>query len=88
MKLFGSFIDPKECEEIFGELFNELPWKQKSDIRNGIQYLQPRLTAWYGDHDYRYSGVLQKANPNVSVLLIILRYLSNNYFTVIKKWHI
>ena len=67
IRLFPHFIEPKECTWIYEQLYQELPWRQRSDVKNGETYLQPRLTAWYGDHGYAYSGVKHEANVHVSM---------------------
>lgn len=66
MKLFKNYIDASSCQRIFDELFHNLPWKQRSDVKNGIEYLQPRLTAWYGDVSYSYSGLTHEPDEGVS----------------------
>lgn len=50
---------------MFDQLFEECPWRQRSDSYNGEQYLQPRLTAWFGDLPYSYSGVTLDVNKDV-----------------------
>ena len=65
VRLFNDFFNSSDSKYFYEELFNKLPWKQRSDVKNGESYLQPRLTAWYGDHGYKYSGVIHKADPNV-----------------------
>ncbi|GAB1598897.1 alpha-ketoglutarate-dependent dioxygenase alkB homolog 3-like [Argonauta hians] len=60
---FPNFIEEKDADRIFRTLYKDLPWKQASDIlSNGSKHLQPRLTAWYGDLPYSYSG--QTHQPN------------------------
>lgn len=69
LRFFPDFIERKQADAIFEDLFHELPWRQRSDVKNGESYLQPRLTAWYGDHGYKYSGVkhepLKEWNPTL-----------------------
>ena len=43
--------------EIFERLLNETPWREDSVVVYGKRHLQPRLTAWYGDASYTYSGL-------------------------------
>ena len=66
IRLFPGFIGSEECEQVYEDLFSELPWRQRSDVKNGETYLQPRFTAWFGDHPYSYSGVRHEANIQVS----------------------
>ena len=76
IRLFYNFIEPKECEEIHSALFSELQWRQREETRLGVTYLQPRLTAWFGDVDYTYSSVTQYADTNVSCGLAKVFFLS------------
>lgn len=66
LRFFPNFAAPKEADVMFDILFHELPWRQRSDVKNGEKYLQPRLTAWYGDFPYSYSGVTHEAHTDVS----------------------
>ena len=50
---------------MFHDLNAELPWRQRSDVKNGEEYLQPRLTAWFGEHPYSYSGVTHESRTEV-----------------------
>lgn len=56
------------ANQLFDELYHGLAWRQRSDFKNGEKYLQPRLTAWYGDHPYSYSGVTHDANIQVGAV--------------------
>ena len=67
IRYFPNFIGPKECEHIYSELFTEVQWRQREESKNGETWLQPRLTAWYGDKDYTYGSVTQKADTRVSL---------------------
>ena len=48
---------PYSSEEVFARLRAETPWRQDSIVLFGKRHLQPRLTAWYGDASYTYSGL-------------------------------
>jgi len=48
---------PYSTEEVFARLRAETPWRQDSIVMFGKRHLQPRLTAWYGDASYTYSGL-------------------------------
>lgn len=48
---------PYSTEEVFIRLRGETPWRQDSIVLFGKAHLQPRLTAWYGDASYTYSGL-------------------------------
>jgi len=68
-----DFMDVKECDTIFEQLYAELPWQQRIAFKNGEEYLQPRMTAWFGDLPYVYSGIKQERNPQWTPLLRLLK---------------
>ena len=74
VRFFPNFIDPAEADDIYNDLYHEVPWRQRSDVKNGESFLQPRLTAWYGDFPYSYSGVHHEANTEVILVCILLKY--------------
>lgn len=57
--------------EVFGRLLNETPWRQESVVVYGKRHLQPRLTAWYGEASYTYSGLRLDPLPWTPLLLAI-----------------
>jgi alkylated DNA repair dioxygenase AlkB len=48
---------PMSNAEIFARLLDETAWRQESVVVYGKRHLQPRLTAWYGEAGYTYSGL-------------------------------
>ena len=61
--------------EALERLIEQTPWSQESIQIYGKQYLQPRLTAWYGEPDarYRYSGKTYEPLPFTPLLLQLKR---------------
>jgi len=57
LRLIPGFIAADECQVICEELANTLPWQQETVVNGDETYLQPRLTAWFGNLPYSYSGV-------------------------------
>ena len=49
--------------ELRQRLLDELYWQQTPIRIYGREVMQPRLTAWYGDAAYRYSGVTHEPMP-------------------------
>ena len=69
LRYFPVFIDPEEASAIYDTLYHELPWRQRTDVKKtGESFLQPRLTAWYGDVPYSYSGLTHDSCPQVGAL--------------------
>ena len=52
-----GYIAADECETLFDELLNTLPWRQETVVDGDETYQQPRMTAWFGEHPYSYAGV-------------------------------
>ena len=48
---------PYSSRDILARLLAETPWRQDSIVLFGKPHLQPRLTAWYGEASYTYSGL-------------------------------
>ncbi|KAL8573515.1 hypothetical protein ACOMHN_047786 [Nucella lapillus] len=62
LRFFPNFLDPQEASVLFEQLFHNIPWRQRSVIIRGTSYLMPRLTAWFGEQPYSYSGIMHDAN--------------------------
>ena len=54
--------------EILARLIEETPWRADSVVVYGKRYLQPRLTAWYGEASYTYSGLTLQPLPPTPLL--------------------
>ena len=53
---------------VMARLLAETAWRSESITLWGKQFLQPRLTAWYGDASYTYSGLTMEALPFTPLL--------------------
>jgi alkylated DNA repair dioxygenase AlkB len=61
---YPHFFDKKEADALFEKLIHEIPWQQ-DDIRVfGKTYLQPRLTALFGNEGKSYSYSNIKMQPH------------------------
>ena len=56
-------------EQMLERLLAEIDWRQDTARIMGRQVALPRLTAWYGDAGYRYSGIDNPPRPWLPVLL-------------------
>ena len=54
--------------DILARLLAETPWRADTVVVYGKQYLQPRLTAWYGEASYTYSGLTLHPLPLTPLL--------------------
>jgi alkylated DNA repair dioxygenase AlkB len=66
-------------ELIFNKLLQDTKWQQREMNMYGRKVLQPRLTAWYGDHDrsYVYSGIKNIPLPWTDLLREIKRRIED-----------
>jgi alkylated DNA repair dioxygenase AlkB len=64
-----QFFSKAESDSYFKRLMEEVSWQQESIKMFGKQLPMPRLTAWYGDKGYTYSGLHNKPQPWLPVLL-------------------
>ncbi|MDB9511167.1 alpha-ketoglutarate-dependent dioxygenase AlkB [Kamptonema animale CS-326] len=66
----GLFQQP-ESDRLFASLLTQIEWKQQPIKIFGKSVLQPRLTAYYGERAYTYSGVMMQPLPwNIPLLQI------------------
>lgn len=66
--LFERAIPAETADRMLKVLNTSLTWRQDHARIAGREVALPRLTAWYGDRGYRYSGVdnkPQRWNPNL-----------------------
>lgn len=52
-----EFLAPGEADHFLHEFRRNLEWEQRSIKMFGHPVAQPRLTAWYGEAEYTYSGL-------------------------------
>ncbi|MEH6433492.1 alpha-ketoglutarate-dependent dioxygenase AlkB family protein [Massilia sp. DD77] len=54
--------------EVLARLIHETAWREETVLVYGKRHLQPRLSAWYGDAAYRYSGLTLAPAPFTPLL--------------------
>jgi alkylated DNA repair dioxygenase AlkB len=54
--------------EILARLIDDTPWRTETVVVCGKRHLQPRLTAWYGEASYTYSGLTLQPLPLTPLL--------------------
>jgi len=67
-----KFINKSDADWMFETLLNEIQWKQQQNVKYGTS--EKRLTAWFSDYSYKYSGVVQQPNKIVSSLNMMKNY--------------
>ena len=56
-------------QEVFARLLADTPWRAETVLVYGKRHPQPRLTAWYGNASYTYSGLRLEPLPWTPLLL-------------------
>lgn len=69
--LYRGFLNSTDADNYLSKLTNNIAWKHESIKLFGKFILQPRLTAYYGDKNYPYSGISMQSQPWTSTLLEI-----------------
>ncbi|XP_019720994.1 alpha-ketoglutarate-dependent dioxygenase alkB homolog 3 [Hippocampus comes] len=66
LRLVPGFLPADEADWIFSKLLAELPWSQKTNVRQGgASPQEPRLTCWFGELPYTYARSTMAANTKV-----------------------
>lgn len=69
---FWPQVDPgQDYAQLLDRLIHESPWRHQEITVYGKAYRQPRLSAWYGDLGYSYSGIQLEPEPWTHSLLDI-----------------
>lgn len=68
-EVYLSNLCSNDADRVFQKLKNEINWKQDNIKIAGKEIPLPRLTAWYGDKGYSYSGIVEKINDWTPYLL-------------------
>jgi uncharacterized protein (TIGR00290 family) len=58
-----AWLEPRAADALFRELRASIAWSRGTITLFGREILEPRLTAWFGDADYTYSGRTVRAAP-------------------------
>ena len=61
----------RDHDQLLAQLIEDCNWRQQKITVYGKAYLQPRLSAWYGDLAYSYSGIMLEPLPWTQTLLDI-----------------
>jgi len=69
--------DQKLHRGTFDSLANWLPWRQETIRAYGREHAVPRMTAWFGDAPYTYSGVRHDPAPMPGTIDVIRRRLED-----------
>ena len=59
---------PASPAGVLEQLIQETPWRAQTIVLYGKRFLQPRLTAWFGEASYTYSGLTLAPAPMTPLL--------------------
>jgi len=62
---------PLSNADVFARLLADTDWREETVVVYGKRHLQPRLSAWYGDKAYAYSGLRLQATPFTPLLTML-----------------
>jgi alkylated DNA repair dioxygenase AlkB len=89
----AQFIDTAEAEQLYQKLSVSLAWRQDTIKMFGREVKIPRLQAWYGDPEarYTYSGLHMAPNPWTTELWQIKRDVESisktTFNSVLVNWY-
>jgi alkylated DNA repair dioxygenase AlkB len=65
VRFIRSFYRGAQSQQLMNALRDDIAWRQETIVLWGKPYLQPRLSAWYGEPGsrYRYSGMTMAPQP-------------------------
>lgn len=70
---YPDFLSPETAADWQQRLTRQIPWRQEAIRLFGHWVDQPRLVAWFGALDYRYSGLTLAAAPPPDWLMPLWR---------------
>jgi len=90
---FPAFLQKEEADSVFNELIENTPWQQDEITVYGKKYLQPRLTALYGNagKPYSYSNIVMQPHYWTLLLQKIKSHIESvtetNFTTVLLNYY-
>jgi len=64
-------LAPSDADRAFTDLLKTIDWRQEQAALFGKKIPLPRLTAWYGDYGYSYSGIGHEPRALTPLLTIL-----------------
>ena len=86
MNYFPDFIPVHLQKLYFNQLLAQLNWRQDEIVIYGKRVSIPRLQAWYGEHNYTYSGLTLKSQlwlPVLTDLKLLVEQKAKQPFNVL-----
>ena len=77
LRFLPNFIDRGRSMVLHDKLSEVIHWHQNHIVIEGSSHRMPRLSAWFGDERYSYSGITHEANLNVNVIRVTVSISSS-----------
>lgn len=80
---YPNLFNQTEADRLYSQLYCEINWQQECLKLYGKAVPLPRLTAWYGEKQYAYSGIAMQPQPWNETLIAIkdrIEPLANTQF--------
>ncbi len=71
VRLIEDALSEADADHTFDILMKTVDWRQERAVLFGRRIPVPRLTAWYGERAYGYSGIRHEARPLPPPLLAL-----------------
>ena len=70
IQYYKNFIDKEESANLYGSIFNQVPWQEEYIKIFGNNIKCPRKVFWYGDIgiNYKYSGVIHTTSGWIEII--------------------
>ena len=68
--LEAGYVQKSDADWMFKTLLNEINWKQQQNTK--YESSEKRLSAWFSNYSYKYSGVVQEPNKHVSCFVLVV----------------
>lgn len=85
--LIEAAISPTDADRLFARLMDAIDWRSETALVMGRRIALPRLTAWYGEAAYTYSGIRNDPAPWTDDLLevkaVAERYADTSFNSVL-----
>lgn len=75
--LIEAALKAEAADRAFADLLQTMEWRQETATLFGRKIAVPRLTAWYGDGGYGYSGIQHEPSPMTPILLALKSDMEN-----------
>lgn len=77
IQIKNNFYSTKQSQKLFDILKNELQWSKDKYVIMGKTVYSPRLTSYYGDKSYTYTGQTKQPKKIPQILIEMIQKIEN-----------